>query len=741
MPDLGKAYVQIVPSAEGISGQIREALGGEADAAGDEAGNKLGSRLVGTIKKVIAAAGIGAALKTAISEGAALEQSLGGVETLFKDSANTVIENAKNAFKTAGLSANEYMENVTSFSASLLQGLGGDTAKAAEVAHKAMTDMSDNANKMGTSMEDIMNAYQGFAKDNYTMLDNLKLGYGGTKEEMARLINDTGVLGDTFVSTGKKGNFDEVVTFDKIIEAIGIVQDKLGITGTTALEAETTISGSFNSMKAAAQNFAGYLSLGMDITPAINNLVTTASTFLFGNLFPAIGHVFTALPGAIGTFVTSAGQVISQHFSLSMITETATAAADFMNSLGSGLSANIPALLAQALPMVLQLSENLRANAGTLVDAGLNMIVQLAQGIANSIPTLVAYIPTIVTNIAGIINDNAPKVLFAAGNIVITLAQGIISAAPQIVAAIPQIIQAIISVFSAYNWVQLGQMIVNGIKSGITMLKSALKSAGENAINLFKSINWSGAGTAVCNFIHNAISGAAGLIGNALRTVGSNGMNAFRSINWGSVGSAAINFIKSAISGAGGLVKSALQSVGQAGMNAFKNISWSSIGSHIISGICRGISGAASTLYNKLRSLASDALNAAKAKLGINSPSRVFRDVVGRAIPEGIGVGVERYSSYAMDAVEKMSGKLTDAAKISTIHTGIKSAVEAQAVKLTTALTATNSAAQTKTESNAKNVYVTYAPVQKFDEPVTLREREAMNRRDARRIARLVANA
>lgn len=177
------------------------------------------------------------------------------------------------------------MENVTSFSASLLSGLGGDTAKAADIANRAMTDMSDNSNKMGTSMQDIMNAYQGFAKDNYTMLDNLKLGYGGTQEEMARLINDTGVLGDTFVTTGQKGNFNDVVTFDKVIEAIGIVQDRLGITGTTAKEAESTISGSFNAMKAAAQNFAGYLALGMDITPAINNLVSTASTFCLATYF------------------------------------------------------------------------------------------------------------------------------------------------------------------------------------------------------------------------------------------------------------------------------------------------------------------------------------------------------------------------------------------------------------------------------------------------------------------------
>lgn len=225
------AYVQIIPSAQGIGNGIAQALGGDSAAA--SAGKSLGGQLVGTIKGIIATAGIGAALGKALTEGAALEQSLGGVETLFKDSAGKVIANAEKAYATAGVSANSYMEQVTSFSATLLQGLGGDTEAAAKVADQAIIQMSDNANKMGTSIGSIQYAYQGFAKDNYTMLDNLKLGYGGTQAEMARLVNESGVLGDAIQVTDQTVRD---VPFDKIIEAIGVIQDRLGITGTTALE-------------------------------------------------------------------------------------------------------------------------------------------------------------------------------------------------------------------------------------------------------------------------------------------------------------------------------------------------------------------------------------------------------------------------------------------------------------------------------------------------------------------------
>ena len=284
--EIAQAYVQLIPSARGITGKIQAILNPEASAAGQSAGQSLGASLVSVAKKAIAAAGIGKAFSAAIHEGAALQQSLGGVETLFKGSADTVKKYAAEAYKTTGLSANAYMENVTGFSASLLQSLGGDTAKAADVANMAMVDMSDNANKMGTDMGRIQDAYQGFAKQNYTMLDNLKLGYGGTKSEMERLLADAEKL------TGVKYDINNL---SDVYNAIHAIQENLDITGTTAKEAASTFSGSFSAMKAAAQNVLGNLALGQNILPALHALFDTTKTFLFDNFIPMIGNVFSGL--------------------------------------------------------------------------------------------------------------------------------------------------------------------------------------------------------------------------------------------------------------------------------------------------------------------------------------------------------------------------------------------------------------------------------------------------------------
>ncbi|WP_308629421.1 hypothetical protein [uncultured Enterococcus sp.] len=295
--ELGQAYVQIIPSAKGISGAIKSQLDPEASSAGISAGNTLGSKFVSIVKGVIATAAIGKAFSISLTEGADLQQSLGGIETLFKGSADKVKKYADEAYKTSGLSANAYMENVTSFSASLLQSVGGDTEKAADVANMAMIDMSDNANKMGTSMSDIQNAYQGFAKQNYTMLDNLKLGYGGTKEEMQRLLSDAEKL------TGVKYDINNL---SDVYNAIHAIQENLDITGTTAKEAAETFSGSFAAMKASLSNVLGKMALGQDIKPALNQLAETTSTFLFGNFIPMVGNILKALPGAIVTFIKAA---------------------------------------------------------------------------------------------------------------------------------------------------------------------------------------------------------------------------------------------------------------------------------------------------------------------------------------------------------------------------------------------------------------------------------------------------
>lgn len=295
--NLGKAYVQIMPSAKGISGMISKELDGEVKSAGQSAGNSL----VSTIKNAVIAAGIGKLFATSLLEGGKLQQSLGGVETLFKNNANMVKQYANEAYKTTGLSANAYMENVTGFSASLLQSLGGDTAKAAKVANMAMVDMADNSNKMGTSMELIQNAYQGFAKQNYTMLDNLKLGYGGTKQEMQRLLADAQKL------TGVKYDINNL---SDVYEAIHVIQKELDITGTTAKEASTTLQGSFASMKASFLNLLGNLSLGQNIKPALEALASTTMTFLVGNFLPMVGNILKGLPTlVIGAFSGLAEQL------------------------------------------------------------------------------------------------------------------------------------------------------------------------------------------------------------------------------------------------------------------------------------------------------------------------------------------------------------------------------------------------------------------------------------------------
>ncbi|HIX94363.1 MAG TPA: hypothetical protein H9846_02790 [Candidatus Gemmiger excrementipullorum] len=510
------AYVQIIPSAQGIGGGIAQALGG--DAAATSAGQSFGGKLVGAIKGVIAAAGIGTALSKAITEGAALEQSIGGVETLFGDAASQVIAAADNAFATAGLSANAYMETVTGFSARLLQGLGGDTQAAAALADTAVTDMADNANKMGTSMETITQTYQSLARGNYEMLDNLKLGYGGTQSEMARLINDSGVLGDTMVATAENVNS---IGFDKMIEAIHVVQTEMGITGTTAMEAETTITGSLSALQASFSNVLANLTLGRDLGPSLNALATTLTTFLTGNLLPAVWNILSALPGALVTFVSTLGPQLVSGLQ-TMVPQILTSGTQLIQSLGDGFVQGIPEFLANALPMVLQFTEQLRANFGTMVDAGIDLLLNLVQGIADALPTLIEYVPQIVSNIAGLINDNAPKILSAGVQVIVTLVKGLINAVPTIIDNIPQIIRAIVDTITAFNWLNLGATVIKTIGNGLVSMAGALKgfmqSTLSGALDYIKSLpgqalKWGK------DLISGFVDGIIGSVGNLINSV------------------------------------------------------------------------------------------------------------------------------------------------------------------------------------------------------------------------------
>ena len=457
MPDgieLAKAYVQIVPSAEGIQGKITEALGGEPAAAGDAAGQSLGAQLVGTLKKVIAAAGIGKIISESINLGGALQQSLGGVETLFKDSADTVNAYAAQAYKTVGLSANDYMEQTTSFAASLLSSVSQDTQAAADLANMAMVDMADNSNKMGTSMQDIQNAYQGFAKQNYTMLDNLKLGYGGTQAEMQRLLNDATKISGVKYDLGNLAD---------MYSAIHIIQQEMDITGTTAREAATTLTGSFAAMKAAAENVMGNWSTGADLTEPLQALADTAQTFLVDNLLPMIGNVLAGIPEIV----------------YSLVPELLQTGTELLSSLAQGFTEGIPEFFSTALPQLLAFTDQLRDNAASFVDAGLNLITQLLNGLIAGLPDLIAYVPDIIINICGIINDNMPKILGEGVAIIVQLVVGIVKAVPDLLANWKKILQAVLSVISAINWLNIGKNILTGVANGV-------KSMGTSMLNAFK---------------------------------------------------------------------------------------------------------------------------------------------------------------------------------------------------------------------------------------------------------------
>ena len=452
--ELGKAYVQIVPSAQGIKSALTEMFDEETDGLGEQTGQSIGQKLVGTLKNVIVAAGIGKIISDSINMGGALQQSLGGVETLFKDSADTVKEYAAQAYRTVGLSANDYMEQTTSFAANLLSSVSQDTNAAAQLANMAMVDMADNANKMGTDMQDIQNAYQGFAKQNYTMLDNLKLGYGGTQAEMQRLLNDATKISGVKYDLGNLAD---------MYSAIHIIQQEMDITGTTAKEAATTLTGSFAAMKAAAENVMGNWSTGADLTEPLQALADTAQTFLVDNLLPMIGNVLAGIPEIV----------------YSLVPELLQTGTELLSSLAQGFTEGIPEFFSTALPQLLAFTDQLRDNAASFVDAGLNLITQLLNGLIAGLPDLIAYVPDIIINICGIINDNMPKILGEGVAIIVQLVAGLVQTVPSLLANWKKILEAVLSVISAINWLNIGKTILTGVANGV-------KSMGSSLLNAFK---------------------------------------------------------------------------------------------------------------------------------------------------------------------------------------------------------------------------------------------------------------
>jgi phage-related protein len=501
LKDFKKGEDDAGQSAVKLGDLIKANITSEAIIGGIKA---LGSAMVGIAKGAVELA------KQSIAGFAEYEQLIGGVETLFKESSGVVENYANNAYKTAGLSANEYMSTVTSFSASLLQSLNGDTAKSAEVADMAITDMSDNANKMGTSMESIQTAYQGFAKQNYTMLDNLKLGYGGTKGEMERLLKD---------ATAISGVEYDISSLNDVYQAIHVIQGELGITGTTAKEASTTIQGSISSMKSAWGNLLtgmaddgadfgmlignfvdSILTVGDNLLPRIQTVVEGMGELVSGLLTQLVPEIINIIPPmiesalptlitAIQTAITSILAVLPQLMTsfesiiptlltgiVSALPMIIDAGVQILLSLVNGISASLPSLIPTIVQAIITIVENLLGNIGLIIDAGIQLIMGLADGLIEAIPILIEAIPALIDSLSSALFDNLPKLIEAGIQLTIGLGVGLIRAIPTLVAQIPNIIRSIINAFSAYGnaYGEIGTNILKGIWDGIVAWTGAL---------------------------------------------------------------------------------------------------------------------------------------------------------------------------------------------------------------------------------------------------------------------------
>lgn len=492
---LGKAYVQIIPSAQGISGKLQNLVSSEAGSAGSAGGAALGKNLIGMAGKFFAAGAVAKLVKDSLGEGAKLQQSTGGIETMFKDSADKMKKFASEAFKTVGVSANEYMENVTSFSASLIASVGGDTDKAANIANTAMIDIADNANKMGSSMESIQNAYQGFAKQNYTMLDNLKLGYGGTKSEMERLLAKAEEI---------SGVHYDINNLSDVYEAIHQIQGELKITGTTANEASTTLSGSMASMKASFTDLLGAISTGGDVGTALGNLGQTISTFLFSNLIPMIFNIVKSIPaGIIGFFTEFIPQFV----------ETAVNA---ITSWGQGFVEGLPQLqekigelwenaktfITEKLPewrdKIVELAKNgidyLVQNLPQWIEKGGQFVVNLVTGLVSKIPEFLSKLGEFLGQALAFIGQNLPQWLAKGVELLGKLIEGIVKMTPKILLTIGKLLLQLIGKLleGLPKFLKAGADFIGKLIEGLmSMLGNLLTGAGDianQAIDAIKGV-------------------------------------------------------------------------------------------------------------------------------------------------------------------------------------------------------------------------------------------------------------
>lgn len=633
--EIAKAYVQIVPSMQGIQAQLSKSLAPEVEKSGKESGQKMGNALAGGLKSAAssigkaftaaakaAAVGFGAAAaavaavgKSALNAYADYEQLVGGVETLFGNASDRVLQNANRAFQTAGLSANEYMETVTSFSASLLQSVGKDTKKAAEYADQALVDMSDNANKMGSNMQDIQNAYQGFAKQNYTMLDNLKLGYGGTKEEMERLIADANKVKQ---ANGEMADLS-IDSFADITEAIHIVQTEMGITGTTAKEASTTIQGSVGMMKASWKNLlVGVADDTQDFGGLMDNFVDSVG-IAAKNILPRVETIL----GGIGSLVEGLAPVVAQavpQLVITILPSMASAAASLLQAFAGSLVELAPALLQSAL-----------SGIQTILVSGLNV----PQGLADNIMHVFDNAAKAIENVWGAVKDAISSALGVLGDFMSWLTSGSAGAA-----AFQAAIVGIVTAITAYN-------AIMGVQQAITTAVTAAQAA----LNLVMDANpimlvvmAVAALVAGLVYLWNTNEGFREAVTTAWEAIKSAFSAAIDAIcgffsNFAATASSIWNSITTTISNAVNTVSTTVSNVFNAVKTTVSNI-WTGIKT-TISNVVNGIKATVSNVFNAVKTAIENPIKAAKEtvtsifnaiKKGIETPINAARDAVRNAI-------------------------------------------------------------------------------------------------------------
>ena len=673
--------------------------------------SKLGG-IAGTAAKTLAkvsavmvtatAGAIGVLTKLSVEQYAEYEQLTGGVETLFKNSSDKVMEYANNAYQSAGMSANEYMSTITGFAASLLQGLGGDTEKAAQIGNMAVTDMSDNANKMGTAIERIQDAYQGFAKQNYTMLDNLKLGYGGTKTEMERLLADAQKI---------SGVKYDISNFNDVIEAIHVIQEQMGITGTTSLEAATTIEGSLNMTKSAWTNLlTGMADDNANFDTLIDNLVNSASAF-GDNILPrieiAIKGIGQLVEKLLPPIVARLPQLISD-----ILPSLLNAGVQMVGSLGNGIiqalpslidcsvqaiqtilngiTNNLPQIVSGAIQIVSSLVDGIVQVLPMLVEAGLQLLIALGQGIAESLPTLIPTIVNLIISICDMIIENLPLILDVAIQIIMALVQGLITALPTLISEVPRIINSFAdAIYSALPQIleagiQILMMLIKGLIDSIPTLIANIPQIILAIVNAITLYNWAGLGKNLIQWIGNGLSSMKGNIGNIAKSiaewVGTSISNIFKGgLSWGK------NLISSIGQGFSSMVSylsSSASSIATNALNSIKNVfsGGFDIGKNLIQGIWNGISNMKQWILDKIGGFAGSIISGIKDFFDIHSPSRVMRDLIGVNIVKGIGVGIdvetpnlEKDIDYNMaDLVAKMQATVS-MERLRAVPTGVTS--------------------------------------------------------------------